>query len=130
MSKLPIILLLFLPKLLLAQPANADDPRLKIDYWLGQPNLVQVTQGEKYKMAEEVFSTLLAVADKPSGVLPTLYVFAKLELGKLFALPDGSIILPLSVIELCSKNKTPEEAKARLAFVLGHELKHVVREDY
>lgn len=131
MPKLPIVLLLlFLPKFLPAQPINADDPRLKIDYWLGQPNFVQVTQGEKYAMAEEVFNNLLAVADKPIGVLPTLYVFAKLELGKLFALPDGSIILPLSVIEFCSKNKTPEEAKARLAFVLGHELKHVVRGDY
>ncbi len=131
MPKLSIfLLLLFLPKLLSAQPPNADDRRLKIDYWLGQPNLVQVMQGEKYEMAEEVFGRLLSVADKPSGVLPTLYIFAKLELGKLFALPDGSIVLPLSVIELCSKNKTPEEAKARLAFVLGHELKHVVRGDY
>jgi tetratricopeptide (TPR) repeat protein len=121
-----ILLLLFLTNITNAQLNNSGDPRLGIDFWL--KHYKQVTRTEKYELAKEVFDNVLAVADKPTGVLPELYVFSNLEFGKVFALPDGSVILPLSVIDFCLRDR--RHTKAQLAFLLGHEIKHVVRGDY
>ncbi|MGH7595316.1 MAG: hypothetical protein ACREOI_03145 [bacterium] len=128
MSKLRILLFLFsFPVTIFGQPANADDPQRKIDYWL-KHHRVAAESEKRCKMAQEVFQNLLAVADKPIGVLPKLYIFSDLKFSKLCALPDGSIVLPDSVIIFCARD--PKQAESRLAFVLGHELKHVVRGDY
>ena len=127
MLKLRLACRLFLlPSIVLGQIAKLEDPKLKIDYWLR--NYTQETRPNKCEMAEKVFANLLTVADKPIGVLPKLYIFSNLEFRKLFALPDGSIILPSNVIDFCVRNR--KDAPARLAFLLGHELKHIVRDDY
>jgi len=128
MFKLKHLLLtgLFLSNAGLAQPAEPENSKLKIDFWLSQYR--RVTHLQECKEAHEVFETLLKVADKPVGVLPKLFIFENLAFGKTLALPDGSIILPFDVIKFCFKN--PAYGKARLAFVLGHELKHIVRGDY
>ncbi len=129
MFKLKIWRLICLfPFIVQAQLAHPDDPRLKIDYWLQRH--IQLAESPGHDLAQKIFSKLLAVADKPIGVLPKLYIFSDLKFGKLCALPDGAIILPLRVIEFCQRNANPRRAESRLAFVLGHELKHVVRGDY
>jgi tetratricopeptide (TPR) repeat protein len=127
MPKLKLALLFFLlPGCVVGQLANSGDPRLKIGHWLQNHTLV--TELPECKDAREVFDNLLRVADKPAGVLPQLYVFSNLDFGQVFALPDGSVILPLKVIKFCFKNEA--YGKARLAFILGHELKHIVHRDY
>lgn len=126
MTNLKLVFLCLIPLGVQGQIANTADPRLKIDYWLKR--YTQVTRMDQAEMAQKVFANLLAVADKPIGVLPKLYIFSNLEFQKVFALPDGSIVLPLSVIDFCAKSR--KDVKARLAFLLGHELKHTVRDDY
>ncbi|MBN1998011.1 hypothetical protein JW935_10690 [candidate division KSB1 bacterium] len=101
--------------------------KLYIDFWLNLYPLAQVDQ--KVKVAYHVFEKLLRVADKPIGVLPELYILDGLKLGQVLALPDGSIILPSRTIDFC--NKAPQKYfETRLAFILGHELKHILKEDY
>lgn len=121
-----VLLSLLFPHFVMGQLENDDDPRLRIDYWLKEHR--QVTQLPECQEAQEIFEVLLAVADKPVDVRPKLYIFSDLPFGKVFALPDGAIILPLRVIKFCFES--PVNGKARLAFILGHELKHVVHRDY
>ncbi len=121
-----MLLSLFMTTLAAGQMAKPGDPRLKVDYWLKKHR--QAAHLPECREAQEVFETLLAVADKPIDVRPELYVFSDVPFGKVFALSDGAIVLPLSVIKFCFAN--PAHGKARLAFILGHELKHVVHRDY
>ncbi len=120
------LLLALITTLVAAQTTKPDDPRLKVDHWLKEHR--QVTHLPECETAQEVFETLLAVADKAVDVRPKLYIFSDLPFGRVFALPDGAIVLSLPVIKFCFEN--PEQGKARLAFILGHELKHVVHRDY
>jgi len=105
---------------------NLKQPELSIDFWLNQYQ--PVTSGKNFDRAQTVFKRLLRIADKPVGTIPRLHIFADLELAQIFALPDGSIILPEKVIHFCFRNK-PQGA-ARLAFLLGHELSHILQADF
>jgi len=111
---------------LIAQIKNKDeDSRLKIGYWLKEHDLVE--DGDLLNRADSILQRLLNVADKPLGVLPQLYVFKGLKLNQVFALPDGSIVLPLKTIDFCLSELN---SAAMLAFILGHELKHILKQDY
>ena len=110
----------------ISQFPDSEDSRLTIDFWL--ENYTQVTAGPEYELASSIFRNILSVADKPVGVLPTLYVFSDLDFNQLFATQDGAIIMPLKVIQFCQRNK--RYAESRLAFLIGHEMKHIVRGDY
>lgn len=101
-------------------------PKMKIEYWLSNYHLAQdEALSEK---TQQIFERLLAVADKPDDVLPRLYIFEDLHLTQIFALPDGSIILPGELIDFCYSQ--PGSGAARVAFLLGHELKHILKKDY
>ncbi|MBN2010927.1 tetratricopeptide repeat protein [candidate division KSB1 bacterium] len=130
--KLCIVILMLFATCLPSGRLRADDlqtsssPEMKIDYWLS--NFNQIIDSEKAQIASDVFNRIFAVSDKPIDILPQLYVFSDLALQQLVALPDGSIILPEKVIDFCLRNK--DAGKAQLAFLIGHELKHVVKSDY
>ena len=126
MRKLVFLLIIFSIHSTIAQFPNSTDTQLKINFWL--EHYTQVTDGSEYELAQTVFQKILAVADKPVGVLPALYIFSDIEFNQLFATQDGGIIMPLKVIQYCQKNK--RYAEDRLAFLIGHEIKHIVRGDY
>src|SRR5262249_55649992 len=46
------------------------------------------------------------------------------------ALPDGSVLLTPDGLEVCYKQVAPQAGDSRLAFVLGHELSHLARDDF
>jgi tetratricopeptide (TPR) repeat protein len=105
---------------------SQQSTKLNIDYWLRNYN--QVTQGQTYEYAQSIFKNVVAVADKPVGILPSLYVFSDLEPYQIFATKDGGIVLPGSIIQFCNSDKI--HGSAQLAFLLSHEIKHIVRGDY
>jgi len=109
-----------------SQQVSSQTPKLGIDYWLN--GYKQVTAGEKYELAQKVFKKTISVADNPADEVYALYIFADLRLTQVFALPDGAIILPLKAIDLCLQDR--QAAETRLAFLLGHEIKHLIRRDY
>ena len=81
-------------------------------------------------LAHEVFEKTLAAADKRPGQQPTLYVLDDDGYPWARSIADGSILLTRGAIEICMKAKTIDKVKARLAFVLGHELSHQVNGDF
>lgn len=46
------------------------------------------------------------------------------------ALPDGHIVLSKGAVDIAYRQATLEEGDARLAFVLGHELAHLAKNDF
>lgn len=120
-----VFLFLLVTTALFSQPASVEEKQ-KIDYWLRHYNLD--LDSPEYRFAQSIFHALAQVADKPVGVLPQLYIFSDLQISQVFSLRDGSILLPSELIKFCQQK--PRYAEARLAFIMGHELKHVVKGDY
>ena len=77
-----------------------------------------------------VFDKVSAVADKSSLVTPRLIVVSDTKQASAFALSDGAIFLSKRTLSLIREGVTTEEAQARLAFVLGHELAHLASNDF
>ncbi|MFQ5753225.1 MAG: tetratricopeptide repeat protein [bacterium] len=124
--QLSLMLCLFPTSIASSQNLPNKSPKLYIDYWI--KNYQQVNEGQKYDIAQRVFDKIRHVADNPAGNVFSLYIFADLPLTHIFALHDGSIVLPVKVIEFCLQDRSSGEA--RLAFVLGHEIKHLAMRDY
>ncbi|MBF0183447.1 MAG: M48 family metalloprotease [Magnetococcales bacterium] len=80
--------------------------------------------------AHQVFARVQDVADKRANRMPQLTVVNKAEQPWAFSLPDGHILLSLGAIQLCYRHISQTEGDARLAFVFGHELAHLSKNDF
>jgi len=110
--------------------AASTDPRSRVDFWRNNFTEMKVNEDPNVATAFNVFERLLNTAGSRPGIEPRLLVIrenpSKLNLP--IAIPDGWIILSLSVLEFCfQQNKGGLE---RLAFILGHELAHQLDNDF
>ncbi|GFO63261.1 M48 family metalloprotease [Geomonas paludis] len=80
--------------------------------------------------AERVFARVLAAADKSEARLPRLLVIDGAKDTYAAALPDGTIVLSLDGIRACRAGVDQGKGDARLAFILGHELSHLSKNDF
>ncbi|MEO5364546.1 MAG: M48 family metalloprotease [Magnetococcus sp. DMHC-8] len=78
----------------------------------------------------QVFARVQNVADKRGNRMPQLTVVDKPDTPWAIALPDGHILLSSGAIELCYRQVTQAVGDARIAFVLGHELAHLAKNDF
>lgn len=94
-----------------AQPADAFDVALRVE-------------------ADVVFARLAAVADRRRNRPPHLLVVGSTRVDAR-ALPDGAIVINLPLLRFCFGQAESDRAvgRARLAFVLGHELAHLANDD-
>ena len=82
------------------------------------------------KRAYEIFDRLIRAAGSRPGIVPRLFI-AKTEPRNIslpISIPDGSIIISKKTLEICAKD--PGLSDDRLAFVLGHELAHLLKDDF
>lgn len=102
----------FLRKFGRAQPRNAFE---------------RVLLGE----AQRVFEAVVAVADKMPSRQPRLLIVEMADRLEAQALPDGTILLNLALLHFCYAGGEAdlERGRARLAFVLGHEIAHLAHDD-
>jgi tetratricopeptide (TPR) repeat protein len=79
--------------------------------------------------AHTIFQRLVQVAGTRAGVVPRLMIIARepWDIVLPIALPDGSIVLSKRVLDICYQ--IPTQGEARLAFVLGHEIAHLLNND-
>jgi tetratricopeptide (TPR) repeat protein len=94
-----------------AQPADAFDVELRAE-------------------AAAVFARLAAIADRRLNRPPHLLVVGSTSVDAR-ALPDGAVVINLPLLRFCFGRPDAERAigRARLAFVLGHELAHLANDD-
>jgi tetratricopeptide (TPR) repeat protein len=128
MKILIALLLLFLLSPL-AQ-AGLDDPRAHADYYIDIFGEVDPASDARVRHAYEIFERVRRVAEDPIGFTPALKVINSDGKPWAVALPDGYVILSHGALKICYDNTDQARGDARLAFVLGHELAHLVSRDF
>jgi tetratricopeptide (TPR) repeat protein len=109
-----------------AESARAN-PRAGIDFYLQSYGRVAPSEIPDVYV---VFEKVRSVADKSSLVNAQLIVVGDTKQASAFTLSDGTIFLSKRALAVIGESVTHEEAQARLAFVLGHELAHLASNDF
>jgi tetratricopeptide (TPR) repeat protein len=78
--------------------------------------------------SRSVFARTAAAADKKLGRLPRLLAVERPGIMS-EALPDGTVVISLPLLRFCFDGVALDQGRARLAFVLGHELAHLAHHD-
>lgn len=113
--------------LLFAVPAFAENPRNHIDFWKKTYGELSSKDDPRVEKAQKIFQRVLNAAGKRPGVVPRLIIIKDDSLLA-SAIPDGSIILAKGVLDICYKD--PARGDDRLAFILGHEIAHQLKDDF
>ncbi len=86
------------------------------------------------KRAQEVFEKIRAVSDRTGKRWPQLVMIQKKNAFcqgiAAQALPDGSVLITEELLDLVYQDVTTSIGDARLAFVIGHELSHLAKDDF
>jgi tetratricopeptide (TPR) repeat protein len=106
-----------------------DGPRNHAAWWITTYGAVDAAEDEVVARVHRVFERVAAVADKAVGRVPRLVVLRDTPTLAV-ALPDGTVLLSRAGVALAYKEVSTEAGDARLAFVLGHELRHLARDDF
>ena len=82
--------------------------------------------------ANKIFKLVFAAADKKNNYLPKLIVLNKLDDLMAMAQTDGCILITKKTIDFCYNELTEDstEGDTRLAFIFGHELAHLAKNDF
>lgn len=126
-----LILFLVLAVLIFPSSSRSFENQMEtIDFWQRQYEELKPENDLRAKRAHEIFNRLVKTAGTRPGVVPRLFI-AKTEPKNIslpISIPDGSVIISGKAIDICFR-----DAKAgddRLAFVLGHELAHLLKDDF
>ncbi len=123
-----ILILIFL--YLIALPAHADNPKDFAGWWIKNYGVIDAKVDPLAARAEKVFERVSMTADKMGSRFPR-FVIIKAD-GDPYAqvIKDGSVILTYGGLKICYKAVSPSKGDARLAFILGHELAHLAKDDF
>ncbi len=105
----------------------AESPKDHIDFWLKNYGELKPESDPRAEKAYDIFSRVLNAAGKRSGVVPRLLIINHNSLIA-NAIPDGGIIISKKVLDICYQNQ--KAGDDRLAFVLGHEIAHQLKDDF
>lgn len=112
-------------------PAAAEDAtKEQRHWWIDHYGLVDARTEPLVARAEEVFSRVSAAADKKGNRLPKLTVIGGKGDPYALTLRDGTIILTLGCLKICYSGVSPAIGDSRLAFLIGHELAHLAKDDF
>jgi len=105
------------------------DPRERIDFWQRTFTEVRADADPRVARAQDIFARLVRIAGTRPGIEPRLHVIGESPALSLpIALPDGWVVISRDVIEFCYR--VPGHGDDRLAFVLAHEISHVLEDDF
>ena len=124
-----LLLLLFLMSGSL-QASLVPDPKERVEYWRSNYTELSDTSDKRVAQAQQIFERILNAAGGPHGVHPRLLIIKEdpLNISLPVSIPDGWVILSKSVLDLCYQNSRYAEDK--LAFVLAHEIAHLLDDDF
>ena len=107
-----------------------ENPKDHIDYWQKNYDELLPKDDSRVEKAHKIFNRVLNAAGRRPGIVPRLFIVktdaAYIPLA--FAIPDGGIIISKKVLDICYKD--PKRGDDRLAFILGHEIAHQLKDDF
>ncbi|MDM8560712.1 tetratricopeptide repeat protein [Candidatus Parabeggiatoa sp. HSG14] len=109
----------------------ASIPRDYVDYYINWYGSIKSSEDTKIAKTHHIFERIKKVADKnPKFLNPKLVILKNKGRNPWArALRDGHIVLWQSAIQTCYQQANAQ-VEACLAFVLGHELGHLAKDDY
>ncbi len=107
-----------------------ENPKSRVNFYIQKYGRIDPASYPLAQRAKEIFSRVLAVADKRGTRPPHLRIVNSQSDPWAIALPDGFIVLSNGTIDLCYQGVSQQEGDARLAFVFGHELGHLAEDDF
>jgi tetratricopeptide (TPR) repeat protein len=110
--------------------AGGDSPMDRAGWWVEHFGVIEPHERPELQRAWSIFQRVLAAADKNGKRFPRLVVLRERRGPFALALPDGTVLLTPDAVELCYKDVPRSVGEARLAFLLGHELAHLARDDF
>lgn len=99
-------------------------------WWAHVYGALDETENPMVGRVQEIFTKVLAAADKRSNRFPRLMVLRRSCAPWALSLKDGTVILTQKAMEFCYQGESFEVGDARIAFVLGHELAHLSKDDF
>jgi tetratricopeptide (TPR) repeat protein len=112
-----------------AVPWAAERPADHVEFYVDSFGLADPASEPRVARAHAVFARVRAAAAVQGRRLPRLKVLAAADPWAQ-ALPDGYILLSRGAVAICDRDADPALGDTRLAFVLGHELAHLAKDDF
>lgn len=109
---------------------QALTPGDHVQYYVELYGLADPKQEPAVARAHAIFEQVRSVADRNRKYLSQLRIVNSLRDPWAIALPDGFIVLSRGAVDIAYRQATPTEGDARIAFILGHELAHLAKDDY
>lgn len=113
--------------------ARSDPPsdrRAQVQFYIETYGLSDPEHYPQVSRAYRIFSQISQVADKQGKRLPRLQVINSPGDPWAIALPDGYVVLSRRAVEIAYQGVAEAVGDTRLAFVLGHELAHLAKNDF
>jgi len=114
------------PGLCLAQYSETE----RIEFWRSNYHELTPAMDSRVNQAQEIFRRLKYAAGVGEEERPSLYIMAEdpYQISLPIAIRDKWVIMSKRVLDICFSDKKNGEDK--LAFVLGHELAHLLHDSY
>jgi hypothetical protein len=122
----PLLVGLAIPPAGLGAGRPDDHGAYYVDHW----GLADPVKEPLVARAQGLFERVRRAASLPAQRTARLLVIAARSNPWAIALPDGHIVLSRGAVETCYPDADPDLGDARLAFVLGHELAHLAKDDF
>ena len=117
--------------LLCSQQGHAgNQPTDHVDFFISSYGLADRAADLHVDRAYRIFERVRAAADIGGRRRPRLTVLNSNTDPWAQALRDGHVVLSKGAIALCYRDTDDATGDARLAFVLGHELAHLAKDDF
>jgi len=128
MKRLLIYTIFFLSVLITS--IYASPSKEHADYWLHVYGVLTEEENPFVERVQSVFSNVLEAADKRGNRFPKLLIIKGDGDPWSLALKDGTIIITQKAIDHCYNYSTQECGDSRIAFIIGHELAHLAKDDF
>ena len=130
-NKYFLVIITLVPFILLpiaCKTCSAIEFNHRVDQWLKQYPEIQTNDDSRVKNAHNIFQRVLSTAGTTRlGVTPFLKVINK-QTMEVFAIRGGGVILTTGALNKCYENT--QHGDDRLAFILGHEIAHQMKDDF
>lgn len=107
----------------------AKRPEASARFWISEYGAVDKADNSRVLNAYDIFDRVGSATGKGIETSSNLIILSSFGKPCAFCIQDGSVILTIEGLNLCYRGVAEETGDARLAFLLGHEISHLVYDD-